>query len=313
MDNSPPSWAACIIVTYNPDSAAFSSLVTRLLGSPVAIYVVDNWFSDEVTQTLREICQTHQEKITFIPLDENYGIAKAINCGIESARADQHKYAMLFDQDSLPQQGLMEELQTVTAKLAASNERVAAIGPRLYDPRSATYFRFGLLKWGMWQRVGCNCGNGDLIRCEFINSSGSLLFLRHWEQIGSFCEEFFIDHVETEWYMRVRKLGLECYGFCSCGHIEHHMGDDVCRYWFGKWRFMPRRPPQRHYTIVRNGIWMWRLNHTPIAWITNSVMKIMFTLVYFSLFDREGKKQFYAILKGIRDGLFHRSYKKENI
>jgi rhamnosyltransferase len=298
-------WAACIIVTYNPGYADISGLLERLLASPVAIYVIDNWFSEESTEAIRKLCQLHPQRITFIPLNKNYGIAFAINRGIEAARTDQHEYAMLFDQDSLPQEGLMEEMHIVATRLSAGNKKVAAIGPRLYDPRSSTYFRFGLLRWGMWQRVGCTCGNGDLIRCEFLNSSGSLLFLRHWDQIGPFREDFFIDHVETEWYMRVRHLGLECYGFCSPKHIDHHMGDSVCRYWLGKWRFMPRRSPLRHYTIVRNGIWMWRLNHVPLSWVTNSGMKIIFTLVFFSLFDKEGKKQFDFIFKGICDGLFH--------
>jgi rhamnosyltransferase len=304
--HSSQHWVACIIVTYNPEGTVFSRLIERLLMSPVSIYVVDNWFSNEVTQAIREICLTHPQKITLITLEKNYGIARAINRGIEFARADGHEYAMLFDQDSVPQEGLMEELQAIVTNLAASNTSVAAIGPRLYDPRSSAYFKFGLLKWGVWQRVGCGCGDRTLVRCEFLNSSGSLLFLRHWNQIGPFREDFFIDHVETEWYMRVRHLGLECYGICSSHHVDHHMGDDICRYWLGKWHFMPRRSPQRHYTIIRNGIWMWRLDHVPLSWMINSTAKIIFTLVFFSLFDRERKKQFTSILKGMRDGLFSR-------
>lgn len=297
---------ACIVVTYNPESNTLSTLISQLLKSPVSIYVIDNWFSEESTRNTSELSLRHPDRIKFFPLEKNFGIAKAINIGVESALKDKHDFAMLLDQDSTPQDGLLKEMQIVAAQLSASSNQVAAIGPRLYDPRSGVFFKFARLKWGIWRKTGCNSGNGDLIPCEFINSSGSLIFLKHWNHIGPFREDFFIDHVETEWYMRVRYLGLKCYGYCSKSYLEHQMGDDVCRYWFWGWRYMPRRPPRRHYTIVRNGIWMWRFRHTPIAWVANSLIKMVFTLIYFSIFDKEGKKQFSFILKGVRDGLLTR-------
>jgi rhamnosyltransferase len=306
LNTKTPDTLACIIVTYNPDRETFSRLITQLLKSSVSIYVVDNWFSGEATEYVLDLCERHVGRITFIPLKKNYGISKAINTGVERAREDKHSLVMLFDQDSVPQDGLLDEMQVVARRVSVSDDQVAAIAPRLYDPRSRVFFKHAVLKWGLWKKIGCDCGNGELMRCEFINSSGSLIFLKHWDRIGPFREDFFIDHVETEWYMRVRHLGLNCYRYCSEAYLEHHMGDDVCRYWLGKWRFMPRRSPLRHYTIIRNGIWMWRMRHVPFAWITNSLMKIGFTLAYFSLFDREKKMQFLYILKGIRDGLFSR-------
>jgi rhamnosyltransferase len=213
---------------------------------------------------------------------------------------------MLFDQDSVPEDGLIDEMLSVARHLSAEDETAAVIGPRLYDPRSDAYFSFARFAWGMWKKTGCNCGDGALIRCEFINSSGSLIFLKHWDAIGPFREDFFIDHVETEWDMRVRHLGLKCYGYCSRSRLIHRMGDDVSRYWFGRWRFMPRRSPARHYTIIRNALWMWKMKHVPFAWIPNSLLKAGFTLAYFSLFDRERKDQLRSILKGIRAGLFTR-------
>lgn len=294
---------ACIIVTYNPEKHALCLLFSQLLKSFVSIYVVDNFFSDETSQIVRKICFHYQDRINLISLEKNYGIAKAINIGVEAARRDHHSYVMLFDQDSVPQDGLLEEMLTTAQELMGTDNQVAAIGPRLYDPRSGVFFKFALFKWGIWKKIGCHSGSGDLIPCEFINSSGSLIFLNQWKRIGPFREDFFIDHVETEWYMRARYLGLKCYGYCSRSYLEHYMGDDVCRYWFGGWRYMPHRSPERHYTIVRNGIWMWKFKHTPMAWVVNSLVKVCFTLLYFSLFDKERKKQFIYTLKGIRDGL----------
>lgn len=299
---------ACIIVTYNPDVVILGRLISQLLKSSTSIYIVDNRFSDKASNDVRALAMANQEHITLIVFEENYGIAKALNTGIEAALNNQHDLVMLFDQDSVPQDGLIEEMQVVANRLAASDEPIAAIGPRLYDPRSQQFFKFALLKWGVWKKIGCANGSKKLIACEFINSSGSLIFLNHWHKIGPFREDFFIDHVETEWYMRVRALGLKCYGYCSQSYLEHQMGNDVCRYWLGKWRWMPRRPPQRHYTIIRNALWMWRLDQTPFAWIINSMAKLVFTFVYFSIFDMDRKNQFRYILKGVKDGLFTRPF-----
>lgn len=298
---------ACVVVTFNPDPRELALLIARLAESQVSIYVVDNWFSDKSLEGTKAICSGYRDYVHLIPLDKNYGIAKALNTGVDMARNAKHDWVLLLDQDSLPLKGLLEEMQAVVERLAACGEQVAAIGPRLYDPRSGVFHKFFKLRYGIWQATGCCAGTGELIPCEFINSSGSLIFLRHWHEIGPFNEDFFIDHVETEWYMRVRHLGLKCYGYCSKSYMTHYMGDAVSRYWWWGWRYMPRRAPQRHYTIVRNAIWMWRMQHTPIAWSISNGLKILFTLGYFSLFDHQRREQFFFIVKGIRDGVFGRS------
>ncbi|WFP51677.1 glycosyltransferase family 2 protein [Methylomonas sp. EFPC3] len=294
---------ACVIVTYNPDRNILCSVLSQLLKSPVAIYIVDNWYSNESTGYIKELYAQYSDRIRLICLEKNYGIAKALNVGVDQVIKDKHEYALLLDQDSIPQDGLLEEMLRAAKLLSKTDTQTVAIGPRLYDPRSNNCIKFASLKWGIWKRVGCAGNNGNLIKCEFLNSSGSLIFLKHWDTIGQFFEEFFIDHVETEWYMRVRYLGFKCYGLCSKNYLIHYMGDKICRYWFFGWRHMPHRSPDRHYTIVRNAIWLWKLEHAPFAWILNASVKIVFTLLYFSVFDESGKNQALYILKGIKDGV----------
>lgn len=298
---------ACVIVTYGPRIQEFTKLISQLLKSDVSIIVVDNWLSDQCTQSLREICSGHKKRIQFIPLDKNYGIARALNIGVTTAQNALHSWVLLLDQDSLPQDGLLEELETIASRIENAGECVVAIGPRLFDPRSKIFHSWASLRWGLWRKTKAPTGTENLISCEFMNSSGSLINLQYFGEIGPFRERFFIDHVETEWYMRVRHLGLKCYGYDSRSYIVHHMGDKVCRYWLLGWHYTPRRSPQRHYTIVRNAIWMWHLEYVPMAWRINSLVKILFMLSYFSIFDKERGKQFSWISRGIHDGLFAKS------
>ncbi|ANE55250.1 MULTISPECIES: glycosyltransferase family 2 protein [Methylomonas] len=294
---------ACVIVTYNPDRNIFYSMILQLLKSAVSIYIIDNWHSNDSTSYVRELSKRYSDKIKLICLEKNYGIAKALNIGVNQAMEDNHKYALLLDQDSIPQDGLLEEVLDAANMLSKIEPQTVAIGPRLYDPRSNSYVKFASLKWGVWKKVGCGSNGENLIKCEFLNSSGSLIFLRHWEAVGPFREDFFIDHVETDWYMRARYLGLKCYGLCSKRHLIHYMGDSVCRYWLFGWMYMPRRSPERHYTIVRNAIRLSKSKYTPILWGVNAALKIIFTFFYFSTFDRDRRNQRCSIINGIRDGL----------
>ena len=68
---------------------------------------------------------------------------------------------------------------------------------------------------------------------------------------------------------------------------------------------MPHRSGRRHYTIVRNSLWMYRRTYVPFSWKVNNFAKLVFTLVYFSLFDKERGSQFCCILRGLYDGLFN--------
>ncbi|MGY6276305.1 glycosyltransferase family 2 protein [Methylomonas sp. MgM2] len=294
---------ACVIITFNPLEKYIDQLLCRLLKSPVSIYIVDNWHSNYSRKYIKNLTLKFKERVILIELEKNYGIAKALNIGIDYARKEHHQFVILFDQDSLPQEGLIGEMKAIAEQLVLSDKQVTAIGPRLYDPRSNVFFKFASLKWGIWKKKGCNVGDGRLITCEFINSSGSMIFLDHWESIGPFREDFFIDHVETDWYMRARHLGYKCYGVCTKSYLLHHMGDSVCRYWLMGWRFMPHRSPERHYTIVRNAIWLSKMSYTPYSWAVNVTAKVIFTFLYFSLFDKNGKDQAKNILKGIRDGI----------
>jgi len=294
---------ACVIVTYNPDKNILHSMVLQLLKSSVCIYIVDNRFSIDSTNYVRNLLSEYSDRIRLIALERNYGIAKALNIGVNQAIKDNHKYALLLDQDSIPQDGLLEEMLSTAKMLSETDSQTVAIGPRLYDPRSDRYFKFALLKWGIWKKVGCGTNGENLIKCEFLNSSGSFIFLRYWKIVGPFREDFFIDHVETDWYMRVRYLGLKCYGLCSKSHLIHHMGDSVCRYWFFGWRYMPHRSPERHYTIVRNAIRLSKSKYTPVLWGVNAAVKIIFTFLYFSIFDKSRRRQAKYIFNGVKDGL----------
>ncbi len=293
--------AAHLIVTFNPPLEVFKNQLSAIDNLPAIL--VDNG-SEQSTLSLLQSWVSEQPEIRkLIALGENRGIAAAQNRGIALARSLGCEYVLLLDHDSIPEKDLLKKLVEIAGEKLASNEKIAAVGARLIAPRSQRELGFAAMVNGVWRTQRCTKGD-RLIPCEFLNSSGTLIYLPAWEKIGPFDERFFIDHVETDWCMRVKAKGFRVFGSCR-GVLQHHMGDAIVKFWCFGWRTMPRRSPRRHFTIVRNSLWLYRRSYVPLVWKFNNFAKLMFTLFYFSLFDKERSSQLYFILRGFYKGLFN--------
>lgn len=291
--------ASYLIVTYNPPEEIFKQQLAAL--KDLQVIIVDNGSNADLIAFLNTWIEQLPDKRKLIELGQNLGIAAAQNRGMALAKSLGYQFVLLLDHDSIPSDGLLTQmLETAKAQLK-HDKQFAALGARLVDPRSKKEVGFSSMKKGVWRT--CRCMNDDeLVLCEFLNSSGSFIYLPAWEEIGLFDEGFFIDHVETDWYMRARALGFHVYGSCR-GVLHHYLGDAIVKFWFFGWRTMPHRSGPRHYTIVRNSLWMYRRRYVPFSWKANNFCKLLFTLVFFSLFDNERGKQFTCILRGFYDGL----------
>lgn len=291
--------ATYLIVTYNPPENIFNQQLAALKDQQVII--VDNGSDLPVVDLLNAWLEGAPARRKLLKLGQNQGIAAAQNKGVALAQAEGCQFVLLLDHDSIPEAGLMENMLVLARAQLKSDKQFAALGARLIDPRSKKEVGFSSMQGGIWRT--CRCTKQDkLLLCEFLNSSGSLIYLPAWEKIGCFDESFFIDHVETDWYMRARALGFHVYGSCEAV-LHHYLGDAIVKFWFFGWRTMPHRSGARHYTIVRNSLWMYRRNYVPFSWKVNNFCKLLFTLVFFSLFDNDRSKQFFGILHGFYDGL----------
>ena len=92
-----------VIVSYYPDEQRLKRLVDLLCAQSNAVLVVDNTpaTSDQVAGILKDNFVTN-ENLRIIRLGNNYGIAKALNVGIEVASTEGFSHVLLSDQDSIP-------------------------------------------------------------------------------------------------------------------------------------------------------------------------------------------------------------------
>lgn len=299
---------AAVIVTYHPDR----SLLCRVVGETAAqvdyVVVVDNGSSVGLQALVSALPEA--AKVKFVSLNDNYGIAYAHNQGIESARALGCRYVLLLDQDSTPSPGMTQTLLNAIDDAEATGLSVSAAGPRWIDPDTGAQGHFMALGgFGMRGTVCDSLSGADrVVFADFLISSGSLIPLRVVDAVGAMSEELFIDHVDTEWYLRAKSLGYRALGVCDAT-LEHHLGNDVVRVNLLRQRFVPVHSPLRLYYMIRNSLVLYRKHYAPWRWIAFDLKRLVFIVVFFSLFIRPRAKNVAMIMRGLRDGLQGRTGK----
>jgi len=112
-------------------------------------------------------------------------------------------------------------------------------------------------------------------------------------------EQIFIDHVDTEFSLRLKQSGYRCYGV-PAAIMEHSIGD-MAQPRFG--RMVPMHSAVRHYYIIRNAVWIigrpWMKPSWRIALGTNSLRRF----IYYSLFSVPRYQHIRMMLRGFWHGI----------
>jgi len=214
-----------VIVTYFPNRAVLEAQLLALLPQVSCAVIIDNGSSEAQLSWLSELCQ-QQETLTLIPLEQNFGIAKAQNDGIAWAKQVGAHFVLLMDQDSLPAPDMVDQLLLAHQTLSKTGVRVAAIGPKFIDVdsgRVSKHVRFG---WFSVSRVDCD--DASYLEVDFLISSGSLISMTALDVIGDMDASLFIDHVDTEWVLRAKSKGWLSFGHCKA-RMFHSLGEHRIR------------------------------------------------------------------------------------
>jgi rhamnosyltransferase len=277
-----PQKIACVVVFYNPDTDALEN-VKRLASCGYSVVVVVNQASED---TLRELQML--KDVYPIVNDTNLGLASALNQGVTLA-FDQLNvdYVTLFDQDSQPERALPISLALELEEY--SSNAIACIGPMLEDRKdpTATYAQNDLEFSG--------------IMPASIPTSGTLIPLNAWRDIGPMMDSLFIDGIDHEWCLRAKHRGYQV-RLSRTVTMVHDMGDANIKV-FGRYKPI-HRSPIRHYFIVRNTLFLASLNYLPIKWrlleLTKTIRRIAVYLFVSSDRPMSLRLICHAIVDGIR-------------
>ncbi len=286
----PGSGGVCaVVVTFHPDGGLPERL-RRVIPQVGATIVVDNGSGDESSGTLQEL--STWPELTLIANGENLGIARALNLGIEQAQAGGFSWVLLLDQDSLVDEDMVRRLQVTQASFADAS-RLAIIGSRFRDTSGRRIESTKLDSTGdLWQEV------------ESTITSGSFLSLSAHAAIGPFREEFFIDHVDTEYCYRARAMGYrvietrEPLMSHSIGSQTHHRVG-----WSTIWT--TNHSAERRYYMARNNTVLLREYGTSDggSWRVKSITRCFRLCKRIVFFEDDKPAKVRAVVQGWWDGV----------
>lgn len=284
---------ASVTIALDPDPQRLLEQMRSLAGQVDMAVVVDNGSAHPVAPMLAASpLPSHT-----VRLDSNHGVARGFNVGIEAAASRGATHVLLLDHDSIAGPNMVFVLREALKKAGARD--IAAVGPRIRDPRDRRELPFIQLGWLRNRHVRPRRGD-QLIPCDFLISSGSLLPVDAWRRIGPFDESLFVDNVDLEWCMRARAAGFSLYG-AGAAHLEHQLGDT--RYRVGHTVRLIVHSPERLYYMTRNRLLLYRRPYMPLKWKMKDSLRVVAKFTATMVFLAPRREYARMTWRGLRDAL----------
>jgi rhamnosyltransferase len=183
-----------LIVLFNPSEVHIQNLfhLKRLCEDVVA---VDN--STVLDAALHE--RIHAEGIGILSNRNIGGVAGAYNKGLDLLIEKKCELLFIFDQDSeVPEDYFVRMLE---ASLALGALRFL-IGPKIFDINVNRYLSAHIIQGLRVKSIPITDEDCGLLPCSSIITSGSMMSAKTYRSLGSFSEDYVIDHVDTEYSFR---------------------------------------------------------------------------------------------------------------
>lgn len=218
MTHNPPGISA-IVVNYNTLEASKRCLASLQEHRPTGafeIIVIDNASTDGSGRCLGE----EFPDITVVANQTNVGFARACNQGMREAK---YESLLLFNSDAF----LEEPALDVMRQKLHGRPDIGAVGCQLLDPngriqhtanRSLSIWRtllldlwiFRLVPRSKWPTMFLNgyFDHRSEVEADWLAAAVVMIRREAFEASGGFDETFFMYGEDSEWFMRLRRLGF---------------------------------------------------------------------------------------------------------
>ena len=265
-----PNLAATVIL-YHPDTEqvirniqSYSKFVRYL------IVIVNSRLDD----TEKKQVELHFPGCRIIQNDKNKGIAKALNQAADEALSNGYEWLLTMDQDSSFTDGRFFQRFNDAGKY-----EIAIFAPETSDATP---------------------DNKQNIEDETpltVITSGSIINLKNWKEIGGFNEKLFIDEVDHDFCLRSHLNGQRILKFTNV-RMNHHLGNLKIVGFAGKKNMVYWHKPARTYFIVRNNLYMFSAYAERFPDYIQKRKKILIAdMIKTLLFGTEKVRQLKAIIR----------------
>ncbi|MGE5810479.1 MAG: glycosyltransferase family 2 protein [Ignavibacteria bacterium] len=217
---------AAVVVLYNPDLGVIENL-NSYIDQIDKLYAVDN--SENINSIVVEKIKCIK-KAEYISNGKNLGIAAALNIGAKKAIKEGFEFLLTMDQDSRATPGMILKLSGV-ASSSLLNGIAAARHVNIEFPMETE--------------------NKVTEEVLYTITSGNLLNLAAYQKVGPFMEELFIDHVDHEYCLRMKKNGFRV---LKINHavVYHKIGNAARKKFLAWFLYTSGHSPLRLYYRTRN-------------------------------------------------------------
>jgi rhamnopyranosyl-N-acetylglucosaminyl-diphospho-decaprenol beta-1,3/1,4-galactofuranosyltransferase len=260
------------------------------------LIVVDNASTDGTINLLNE----QYPSVKIIRLATNEGVSGGYSAGLEYALGRNYDWVWMLDQDSRPLPSTVEKL-LAAAESFPDRDKLGLIAPLAID--AATGVPYSLFLWREGQvALSAMPGGNTLTLVDMVISSGSLIRGEAVRKAGLPRNDFFIDFVDYEHCLRLRRNGFLIAVVNQC-IMPHTIGQPRSVKFLGKQMSWITHRPWRDYYKVRNRAFVvW--HQVPSLRAKAFVMRQFLTQMIGSLlFDPEKVRRINFMLRGLRDGI----------
>ena len=227
----PENRIAAVVTAYHPDER-LAAVVESALLSCESVVIADNTPGDAPSLAAK----LEDPRVRVLRSGRNRGLAGALNAGLAQVPAEAD--AVLFlDQDSV----LPPELVSGLVAHLAEDPRIGVVGPTPVDVATG----------GRYERSADRHAAVD--DRPSIITSGMVVRRSCFESVPGFREDFFVDCVDTDFCLRIRRSGSRVVRDANLvlphsigSGRDHKLGPLKVR--------VLHYPAWRHYWIARNGL-----------------------------------------------------------
>ncbi len=217
---------AGIVVLYEPTREVLRN-IQSYVEQVKQLFIVDNSENADclLVEKIKKI-----NNAEYIGLNENIGIAAALNIGAKRAIEGGYEYLLTMDQDSYATSNFVKKLieihcnyKSVGIAAPYPQNRIHKISPP----------------------------DNSIHQIDKVITSGALLNLRAYIEVGPFMEELFIDYVDFEYCFRLQRSNYSIY-INNDAIISHSVGNLIKWKLIGFKFYSTNHSPLRLYYRTRN-------------------------------------------------------------
>ena len=268
-----------VVVLYNFNEEHFKNLEVLKKYVDFIVLVDNSSFSSQ--ELFKEIID---DKLVYIPLYENFGIATALNKGMEVCIEQHCEWVLNLDQDSTFYNDIIE----IYRRYIDLNITTNIIG---LCPQYFTFQHNPKL-------------NESSIRVKKNIQSGIIFNSENYIKLGPFRDDYFIDYVDYEYCLRAEKQGY-IFMRCNSAALIHNKDESIFDKNFKYYREIKFLKYKHHYIylsetrtyyVFRNGLDVF------FTYKKLSILKSLLTRILKCMFFEKNKKgQINAMYNGFHD------------